>query len=51
MVLEFHAEEPQVAASGGFAQGPYVEARMELEPATIRTKRAESTNEPPRPAV
>ena len=31
------------------AQGPYVGVRAEFEPATLRTKCVESSNEPPRP--
>ena len=46
---EFHAEVPQAAASEGLAQGPHVAARAGLLPVTLRTKGAESTNEPPRP--
>ena len=48
-VLKFHAKAPQATASEGLAQGPYVSARAEFEPATLRTKGDESTNEPPRP--
>ena len=39
----------QVTTSEGLAQGLYLAARTGYEPATIRTKGAESTNEPPRP--
>ena len=46
---EFHAEAPQANASEGLAQGPYVAAKAGLEPATLRTKGVESTNEPTRP--
>src|SRR6218665_2791378 len=35
-------------ASEGLAQGPYVAARAGFEPATLRTKGVESTNEQPR---
>ena len=48
-VPEFHAEAPQATVSEGLAQGPYVAARMGLEPTTLRTKRIESTKVPPRP--
>jgi len=34
--------------SEGFAQGPYVVARVEFEPDTFRTKGIELTTEPPR---
>ena len=47
-VPEFHAEAPQATASEGLAQGPYVVARAGFEPATLLTKGAETTNEPPR---
>ena len=43
---EFHAEAPQTTVSEGLAQGPYMEARALFEPATFRTKDAESPNEP-----
>ena len=46
---EFHAEVPQAIASEGLAQGPCVAARVGFEPATLRMKGDESTNEPPRP--
>ena len=36
----------QVIASEGLAQGPYVEARMRFEPATLRTQGTEPTTEP-----
>src|SRR6218665_204151 len=45
-VSEFHAEAPQATVSEGLAQGPYVAARAGFEPATLRTKGDESTNEP-----
>ena len=45
-MLEFHAEAPQATASEGFAQGPYVADRAGVEPTTLSTKGAESTNEP-----
>ena len=48
-VSEFHAKAPQATASEGLAQGPYVAARAEFEPTTLRTKGTESTNEPPCP--
>ena len=48
-VLEFHAEAPQATATEGLAQGPYVATRAGLEPASLRTKGEESTNERPRP--
>ena len=41
-VSEFHAEAPQVTASEGFAQGPYMADRAGFEPATLWTKGAES---------
>ena len=40
---EFHAEATQASASEGLANGPYVAARAEIQPA----KNAESTNDPP----
>jgi len=55
-VSEFHSEAPQATASEGLAQSPYVMAGAGFEPATLRTKGVESTNEgdestndPPRP--
>src|SRR6218665_1951113 len=42
---EFHAEAPQATASEELV----VAAAEGFEPATLRTKGAESTNEPPRP--
>jgi len=48
-VSQFHAEAPQATVSEGLAQGPYVAARAGFEPATIRTRDDESTNEPPCP--
>jgi len=48
-VSEFHAEAPQVTASEGLAQGPYVAARAGFGSMTLRTKGGESTNEPQRP--
>ena len=48
-VSEFHAKAPQATASEGVAQGPYVAARVGLEPATLWTKGVETTNEPPCP--
>src|SRR6218665_4042195 len=50
-VSEFHAAAPQATASEGLAHGPYVSARVGVEPATLRTKGDESTNEPPRPTL
>ena len=46
---EFHSEVPQAISSEGLAQGPYVTARAGFEPATLRTKGDESTNDPPLP--
>src|SRR6218665_41604 len=46
---EFRTNAPQVIANEGLAQGPNVAARAGFEPATLRTKGVESTNEPPRP--
>ena len=43
------AEVLQAIASEGFAQGTYVAARVRFDPATLRTKGAELTTEPPRP--
>ena len=45
---EFHAESPQVTASEGLSQGPYVSARAEFDPTTLRMEDDESTNERPR---
>ena len=42
---------PQATASERFAQGPYVAASVGFEPMTLRTKGAESTNEPPQPTL
>src|SRR6218665_83258 len=50
-VSEFHAEAPQATTSEGLAQDPCVSARAGFEPATLRTKGAESTNEPQRPTL
>ena len=50
-VSEFHAEAPQATASEGLAQGAYVTPRAGFEPATLRTKGDESTNEPSRPTI
>jgi len=44
-VSEFHAEAPQATTSEGLVRGPYMAARAGFEPATLRTKGAESTNE------
>ena len=49
IVSEFHAEASQATASEGLAQGPYVAARVGLEPAPLRTKGDEPTNKPPLP--
>jgi len=38
-------------ASERLAQGPYVEVRAGFESKTLRTKGAESTNEPPCPTI
>ena len=46
---EFHTEAPQATVSEGLAQGPYMAARVEVEPMTIRTKGVDSTKAPPRP--
>ena len=48
-VSEFHAEAPQATVSEGLAQGPYVAARAEVEPMSLRTKGVDSNNGPPRP--
>jgi len=45
-VSEFHAKAPQAIVSEGLAQGPFMTARAGFKPATLRTKGAESTNEP-----
>ena len=37
--------------SGGLAQGPYMAARVEFEPATLQTQSTEPTTEPPRPLI
>src|SRR6218665_1880882 len=39
----------QATASEGFAKGPNVAARAELEPTTLRSKGIDSTNAPLRP--
>ena len=39
----FHAKAPQATESEGFAQGPYVAARVVFEPTTLRTKGVDST--------
>ena len=44
----FHAEAPLATASEGLAKGPYVATRTGFEPATLWTKGAEYTIEPPR---
>ena len=43
------SEAPLATAREGHAQGPYVAATAEFEPATLRTKCVESTSERPRP--
>src|SRR6218665_830599 len=48
---EFHAEAPKGISSEGLTQGPYVTARAGFEPANLRTRGDESTNEPPRPTI
>jgi len=50
-VSEFHAEAQQATSSEGLAQGPNVVARAGFKPATLRTKHAESTNEPQCPTT
>ena len=45
---EFHAEAPQATVSEGLAQGPYVAARVGVEPMTLRMKGVDSTKAPPR---
>ena len=44
-------EAPQTIASEGLVQCLYVAARAGFEPATLRMKGAESTNEPQRPTL
>src|SRR6218665_130256 len=41
----------QATASKGLAQGPYVAARVGVEPTTLRLKVIDSTNAPPRPTL
>ena len=48
-VSEFHAEAPQATVSKGLAQGPYVGARVGVEPTTLRLRVIDLTNAPPRP--
>ena len=48
---EFHAEAPQATASEVLAQGPYMAATAGFKPMTLRTKGAESANEPPLPTT
>jgi len=48
-VSEFHTKAPQATVNEGLAQGPYVLVRVGFEPATLWTKGAESTKDPPRP--
>src|SRR6218665_1543729 len=50
-VPEFHAEAPQAIVSEGLAQIPYVGARAGVEPMTLQTKGADSTNVPPCPTM
>ena len=50
MFWSLHTEALEATASEGLAQGPYVAARTGFEPATLRSKRIDSTNAPPRPA-
>ena len=40
----------QETMSEGLAQGPYVAARVEFEPATLQTQSTEPTTEPPCPS-
>ena len=44
---EFHAEAPQATVSEGLAQGPYMGARVGVEPITLKMKGVDSTNVPP----
>ena len=44
-----HDEVLQATVSEGFAQGPYVVARLEFKPVTFRTQGTKPTTEPPRP--
>ena len=39
----YHAEALQATASEGLAQGPYLAARVEFEPATLQVQGTEST--------
>ena|SRR6218665_3831695 len=48
-VLEFNAEAPHGTVSERLAQGPYVAARVGVEPMTFRTKGVDSTNAPHTP--
>ena len=48
---EFHAEASRATASEGLDQDRYVAAIAGFEPAIIRTKGVESTNEQPRPTI
>ena len=48
-VSEFHAEAPQATAGKGLAQGPYMAARVGVEPTSLRLKVIVSTKAPPRP--
>ena len=44
-----HADALQATVSEGRAQGPYVAARAEFEPTTLRSKGIDSTSATPRP--
>jgi len=48
-VSEFDADVPEVIASEGLAQSPYVVTRAGFKPTTLQMKGIESTNEPPHP--
>ena len=48
---QFHAKAPQATVSEGLAQGPYMAARAEVEPMTLRTKGVDSTNVPYMPHI
>src|SRR6218665_1532656 len=50
-VSEFHTEALQATASEELAQGPYVAARREFEPATLQTQGTVLTNVPHRPTI
>src|SRR6218665_3123606 len=51
VVSQFHAAAPQATAIEELAQDPNVAVRAEFEPATLRTKNAESTSETPRSKI